>query len=96
MFSVLACLLLILLFLTLFGAGIWKVASKRGERQAHAQYQKILWEEQSTHSEAIQRIRDAAAQEIQMLNRECDRLRQENAQLKMPTMEMAKHWSNIH
>ena len=31
MFSVLACLLLILLFLALFGAGIWKVASKRGE-----------------------------------------------------------------
>ena len=27
------------------------MASKRGERQAHAQYQKILWEEQSTQAD---------------------------------------------
>ena len=43
----------------------------------------------------MKNLRDTAGEEIQALNRECDRLRNEIARLRMPTMEMAKHWTNI-
>ena len=46
-------------------------------------------------NQEMQALRESVSQEIQALNRERDRLRQENARLRMPTMEMAKYWTNV-
>lgn len=83
MLPVIGCLLLVLLFLALYGVVVWRAAAKHGARQAYAKCQKMMREEQAAQMEEAQRIRDTATQEIQALSRERDQLKQELGRMRM-------------
>lgn len=74
MLSLIACVLLILIALALFGVFIWKFGYRRGYRKAQEQCRRILETERQTWDAENQRLRDAAAQEVQALTRERERL----------------------
>ena len=95
MIQVILSVVLVLAAMSVVFALGWNIAFKRGASRARREYQQQLGIERDAMNREMKNLRDTAGEEIQALNRECDRLRQENARLRMPTMEMAKYWTNV-
>ena len=95
MIQVILSVVLVLAAMSVVFALGWNIAFKRGASRARREYQQQLGIERDAMNREMKNLRDTAGEEIQALNRECDRLRNEIARLRMPTMEMAKHWTNI-
>lgn len=95
MIQVILSIALVLIAMVVVFALVWSIAVKRGAARARREYQQQLDIERDAMSREMKNLRDTAGEEIQALNRECDRLRNEIARLRMPTMDMAKHWSNV-
>lgn len=95
MIQIILSIVLTLAALAVLFALVWNIAFKRGAARARQEYQQQLGIERDAMNCEMKNLRDTAGEEIHALNRECDRLRNEVARLRMPTMEMAKHWSNV-
>lgn len=95
MIQVVLSIMLVLGALTVVFALLWGAASKRGAARVQRQCQQQLAAEREAMNQEMQALRESVSREIQALNQECDWLRQENARLRMPTMKMAKHWTNV-
>lgn len=95
MIQVILSIALMLAAMSVVFALVWNIAFKRGASRARREYQQQLGIERDAMNREMKNLRDTASEEIQALNRECDRLRNEIAQLRMPMMDMAKHWSNV-
>lgn len=95
MVQVILSIILTMAALAALFALVWSIAFKRGAARARREYQQQLGIERDAMYREMKNLRNTAGEEIQALNRECDRLRNEIACLRMPTMGMANHWSNI-
>lgn len=95
MLAVIVSLLMVLLSLLAIGAIGWHFGTKRGYAKAQDVCRKLLQAEQLARDEEIQRLRESAAQEIQSLNRERERLLDELAHFRMDAMERSKHGRNV-
>ena len=95
MIQVVLSVMLVIGALAVVFALLWGAATKRGAARAQRQCQQQLAAEREAMNQEMQALRESVSREIQALNQECDRVRQENARLRMPTMEMAKHWTNV-
>lgn len=95
MIQVILSVVLVLVAVAVVFTLVWSITFKRGVARARREYQQQLAIERDAMNREMRNLRDTAGEEIQALNRECDRLRNEVAHLRMPTMEMAKHWSNV-
>ncbi len=83
MLALIACLLLILIALALFGAFCWKFGYRRGYSKAQEQCKRILETERQSWDEETRRLRETAAQEIQALSQERERFAMELGRQRM-------------